>query len=122
MRLDRELIVRLSGLKSENRYQLKLDMISAVLGIKKVLGLRDLCSKFRCQSFQNEAEDALKTFRKRFISNLPRQKRAYADFSNAVYPAAALYLLARRRKVKIDRGAIIREASATEDKFAKVLF
>mmetsp|Transcript_4078 Transcript_4078/g.9593 ORF Transcript_4078/g.9593 Transcript_4078/m.9593 type:complete len:290 (+) Transcript_4078:144-1013(+) len=116
--VDRDLCVRLSGLGKASKYQMKLNTLSNVLGIRNTLSAQELCVKLGLKSLETAVSDKLREYRSRFLETVPKSRRMYADFSAGVYPAVALYICATQRKVKINREKLLQIANTKEEKFS----
>jgi len=105
-------------------YSQMMSRLQTVLGVRRDNGaksLRELALQFRCTGFLEFIKSTLKTYKERFISGLPQQRQAHADFSDPKYGAAALYLCARKRRVKLDRRKLLAVVVTENGKFQDVL-
>ena len=118
-----KILTRLSTVNTKVYAQM-MSRLQTVLGVRRgnsVKALRELALQFRCSGFLEFIKSTLKTYQQRFIVGLPKRRRAHADFSNPKYGAAALYLCARKRGVKVDRYKLLSVVVTENGKFQDVL-
>lgn len=118
-----KILIRLSTVNAKVYAQM-MSRLQTLLGVRRgnsVKALRELALQFRCSGFLEFIKTTLKTYQQRFIQGLPKRRRKHADFSNPKYGAAALYLCAKKRRVKVDRFKLLAVVVTENGKFQDVL-
>ncbi|KAJ6665982.1 hypothetical protein lerEdw1_000886 [Lerista edwardsae] len=96
--LDKSYLVKLSGL-NRTTYQSCLRSFESLLGVRSVLGIRDLAVQFCCMEAVNMASKILQ----RYESGLPEAQQTDLDLSKPLFTTAALFTACRCLKLKVDR-------------------
>ncbi len=118
-----KLLLRFSGVKPKV-YETMMARLQTRLGARRGNGgtsLRQLALQFRCTGILHFISTTLTTYKGRFVEGLPAQRRARADFSSPVFGAAALYLCAQKRGIRVDRKKLLKATLTKSAKFQQVL-
>ncbi|XP_078066945.1 origin recognition complex subunit 6 isoform X1 [Mustelus asterias] len=99
--LDKELVLRLSGLQKKV-YQLHLKAMESILGLHSQLGIRDLAVQYGC----TEAVDTSVKILQRYEASLPEAQQDDLDFSKPLFTTAALYSACKCLKIKIEKSKL----------------
>mmetsp|Transcript_32012 Transcript_32012/g.38754 ORF Transcript_32012/g.38754 Transcript_32012/m.38754 type:complete len:295 (+) Transcript_32012:361-1245(+) len=118
--VDRARIVRFCG-APEKVYANTLAILQGALKIKPKLDIRQLAVQFGCARIVPIIQKTLSTYRERFVASLPEERRAHADFRRPVFLACALYLTARKHKLKVERAKITAAMGVQETEFSQIV-
>eukprot|EP00949_MAST-11_sp_MAST-11-sp1_P001574 g1574.t1 len=105
---DMKKIQRFSGV-DKKMYRQTLVRMQNILQVRTTasLSLRGLALKFGCTFLVGFTDTVLQLYKTRFREHLHAGRRHDADFSSPKFMAAAFYLSAKKKKVKVDRRRLL---------------
>eukprot|EP00854_Cymbomonas_tetramitiformis_P002992 gene2992-3809_t len=108
-------------LTSEQTFLTAFGALRNALGVKAVVDIRELAVQFGCARLVDTVSRVLTTFKDRYRRNLAPERRAHCDFQRPAFASAALYLCAKKAKVKVDRSKLLKTASVPDEDFVRTV-
>ncbi|KAK3268292.1 Origin of replication complex subunit 6 [Cymbomonas tetramitiformis] len=118
--VDRTQMVRFSGV-TDKTFLTAFGALRNALGVKAVVDIRELAVQFGCARLVDTVSRVLTTFKDRYRRNLAPERRAHCDFQRPAFASAALYLCAKKAKVKVDRSKLLKTASVPDEDFVRTV-
>lgn len=106
---NREEVLKKIGLK-DTEYTLLFQNLKARLKLDLTLPITHLAVKYNCSNIKQMAKSNYDTFKSRFESKLSKDQLQYVRWGDE-YPVAALYLTARKQKMKLDLTTILKDCN-----------
>ncbi|EFN54248.1 hypothetical protein CHLNCDRAFT_11567, partial [Chlorella variabilis] len=116
--VDAAQVARFSGV-GERVYRNAKAALQKVLGVTSKTTARELCVQFGCAGHEPAVRAALAAYKDRFVRSLPAAQQRHVDFGRPVFLAAAFYLVARKKKVAVDRVKLLDPLGVTAAELAQ---
>eukprot|EP00997_Jenningsia_sp_PLL12_P003239 NODE_1594_length_1120_cov_35.116713_g1299_i0.p1 GENE.NODE_1594_length_1120_cov_35.116713_g1299_i0~~NODE_1594_length_1120_cov_35.116713_g1299_i0.p1 ORF type:complete len:161 (-),score=33.02 NODE_1594_length_1120_cov_35.116713_g1299_i0:545-1027(-) len=95
-------------------------MIQNMLCIQLPISLPELAMKFGCMCVLQSTQRTLTEFQSRFRETLNCDQKLHLNFRNPAYPAAALYLVAIKAKLRVDKALLVKDVNCEVESFEAI--